>query len=279
MLKFFTFLSIYWIVFWGGIFFSNAQEKTVQYPDLIIDSDLDGLTDEGERQIYGTDAFIPDSDGDGFLDGVEVLSGSDPLDKSNRQQENDLSNEIPWAWYSVRAVGLVGFGLLYLSIFFGLFVRIPFARNMFGAIETINFHRWFSLQAMIFIFFHGFLLTFDYFYKFSLMDVFVPFYSSFNPLLMSLGTFGFYLMIILVITSYFRNKISNRIWRIVHYFNIVLYVFVAIHAHQLGTDLKIEWVRYVFYLINIILVILVFSNIFYRIKNFNVYKNSLTKKE
>ena len=48
----------------------------VDNPDL----DGDGITNSDETTIYGTDPNNPDSDGDGINDGVEVASGSDPLD-------------------------------------------------------------------------------------------------------------------------------------------------------------------------------------------------------
>ncbi|MBI4836877.1 MAG: hypothetical protein HY813_00510 [Candidatus Portnoybacteria bacterium] len=43
------------------------------------DSDRDGLTDWQETEIYRTDPFNPDTDGDGYLDGEEVVSGYDTL--------------------------------------------------------------------------------------------------------------------------------------------------------------------------------------------------------
>jgi len=42
------------------------------------DEDHDGLSNEREQQL-GTDPFNPDTDGDGWPDGVEVDAGSDPL--------------------------------------------------------------------------------------------------------------------------------------------------------------------------------------------------------
>lgn len=46
--------------------------------DKAIDSDCDGLTN-AEEKLYGTDPNNPDTDGDGYSDGVEVKSGYDPL--------------------------------------------------------------------------------------------------------------------------------------------------------------------------------------------------------
>jgi hypothetical protein len=49
----------------------------------IIDTDMDGLSDNDEN-IYGTDRFNPDTDGDGQSDGAEVrAAGTDPLDPTS----------------------------------------------------------------------------------------------------------------------------------------------------------------------------------------------------
>jgi hypothetical protein len=44
-----------------------------------LDSDLDGLFDDDEINIYGTDLANFDTDGDGAGDGEEVFGGTDPL--------------------------------------------------------------------------------------------------------------------------------------------------------------------------------------------------------
>lgn len=43
-----------------------------------LDSDEDGLTDAYERLVSHTDPYNPDSDGDGWTDGEEILNGTDP---------------------------------------------------------------------------------------------------------------------------------------------------------------------------------------------------------
>lgn len=49
----------------------------------VKDSDADGLTNQGEIDIYHTDPENPDSDSDGFSDSDEVLAGSNPLDTNS----------------------------------------------------------------------------------------------------------------------------------------------------------------------------------------------------
>ena len=43
-----------------------------------VDTDSDGLSDGEETIVYGTNTGLPDSDGDGFLDGNEVFHGYNP---------------------------------------------------------------------------------------------------------------------------------------------------------------------------------------------------------
>jgi subtilisin family serine protease len=44
------------------------------------DDDNDTLSDDAEINVYGTDPFLVDTDGDGFDDPVEIAAGSDPTD-------------------------------------------------------------------------------------------------------------------------------------------------------------------------------------------------------
>jgi hypothetical protein len=56
------------------------------------DSDGDGISDIDEVTVYKTDPNNPDSDGDTFLDGVEIVSGFDPNDS---QAETVINYELP----------------------------------------------------------------------------------------------------------------------------------------------------------------------------------------
>ncbi len=49
------------------------------------DDDGDGLSNEDEELIYGTDPNNPDTDGDGINDGDEVAMGTDPLTPDTQQ--------------------------------------------------------------------------------------------------------------------------------------------------------------------------------------------------
>ncbi|MEN0064251.1 MAG: hypothetical protein AAGA48_19020 [Myxococcota bacterium] len=58
-----------------------------------LDGDLDGLSDQAERWIVGTDPLVADTDGDGFMDGEEAQADSDPLDPTSIPESGVLSFE------------------------------------------------------------------------------------------------------------------------------------------------------------------------------------------
>jgi hypothetical protein len=65
------------------------------------DSDGDGLSDQAELGAFGTDPDLPDTDGDGQLDGAEAVAGTDPMNPASRFKINELrvvgsGREITW---------------------------------------------------------------------------------------------------------------------------------------------------------------------------------------
>ncbi|MFA5021702.1 MAG: hypothetical protein WC508_01285 [Patescibacteria group bacterium] len=60
---------------------SNTNTATQAPLPSALDSDNDGLT-AAEESLYGTDSNNADSDGDGYQDGAELLSGYDPTQKN-----------------------------------------------------------------------------------------------------------------------------------------------------------------------------------------------------
>ena len=62
----------------------DAKEAEYGTSDLEFDTDGDGLRDIDEIEVWKTDPTKPDSDGDGFADGFEVLKGYNPAGPGTR---------------------------------------------------------------------------------------------------------------------------------------------------------------------------------------------------
>jgi len=166
-----------------------------------------------------------------------------------------------WAWYLVRAGGLTAFLLLYTTLFFGVASTLPGIRKIFLPFLHSQLHCWIALQALIFALIHALSLLFDNYFNFSLIDIFIPLFSPYQPEWVAFGILGLYLMIILVATSYAKNYLSYRFWRIVHFSNLLLYALVFIHSFYLGTDLKSGLPREVFLWANEFLIVLILINL------------------
>lgn len=67
----------------GSLYVTGAQNGVLSdacCSVALIDNDGDGLTDEAEGSLYGTDAGNSDTDGDGLSDGSEVITyGTSPV--------------------------------------------------------------------------------------------------------------------------------------------------------------------------------------------------------
>jgi hypothetical protein len=77
------------------IFTIDSTLINVSNSSWTSDSDCDGLKNDDEEILYGTDPLNPDTDGDGFWDGDEVLALTNPLDPEDPAPVNvDLSGTI-----------------------------------------------------------------------------------------------------------------------------------------------------------------------------------------
>ena len=64
----------------NSILINQPEDIVAFFIPMNPDIDGDGITNDDETNIYGTDPTNPDTDGDGIDDGQEIANGSDPLD-------------------------------------------------------------------------------------------------------------------------------------------------------------------------------------------------------
>jgi predicted ferric reductase len=166
-------------------------------------------------------------------------------------------------------------------MFLGLAIRTPLLNRIIKPVYSFRVHCWISLQALIFALIHGLSLLGDKFVNFNLGHIFVPFFPQTSPSVdqnfLALGIIGFYLMVILVASSYWRNGISYSFWRGLHFLNVGMFIIIFIHSLFLGTDMKIEIIRNIFIWANVFIIILMFINFLSRMiklwqKNAAVYQ-------
>ena len=75
-----------------------------------------------------------------------------------------------------------------------------------------------------------------------IQDAVLPFGSAYRPLWLGLGAASFDLMLVLIVTSLVRTRISYRAWRALHWTAYLCWPAAVVHGLGTGTDTPVRWV-------------------------------------
>ncbi|MEI8360860.1 MAG: ferric reductase-like transmembrane domain-containing protein [bacterium] len=139
-------------------------------------------------------------------------------------------------WYVSRSSAIAAYLLLFSIIAWGLGMAIGFTYRFVDPARAWQVHQDMSMSFGVLVFVHAFSLLFDKFMNFDIFDILIPFYSNYKTWFLSLGIVGFYLLLLIIISSVFLRLSSPRFWRFSHYLVYPLFLFATIHGLQLGTD-------------------------------------------
>jgi len=139
-------------------------------------------------------------------------------------------------WYVTRASGLVAYLLLWFSMVLGLAVTSKYLDRMLDRVFTYDFHQFISLLSIAFVAVHIIVLMFDRYLPYSFWQILIPFISPYRPFWVGVGMIGFYLILLVTITFYVRNRIGGKTFRVIHLFSLVGYLGATLHGIYSGTD-------------------------------------------
>jgi DMSO/TMAO reductase YedYZ heme-binding membrane subunit len=139
-------------------------------------------------------------------------------------------------WYVARAGGLVSWGLLTLAVLWGLAMSTKAVRRWAKPNWMLDLHRSLAGLAAIFVGVHVGAILLDTYVHFGLANALVPFTGSWHPDAVAWGIISMYLLAAVELTSLARRRLSNRLWRRVHYLSFPLFVLATTHGFSAGTD-------------------------------------------
>jgi predicted ferric reductase len=139
-------------------------------------------------------------------------------------------------WYVTRASGIIAYLLLWFSTILGLAVTSKYLDGMLDRLFTYDFHEFISLLSIAFTLIHVLVLMLDRYLPYSLAQILVPFISPYRPFWVGVGVIAFYMMLLVTITFYMRNRIGTRTFRTIHYISLLSYIGVTLHGYFSGTD-------------------------------------------
>ena len=140
-------------------------------------------------------------------------------------------------WHVIRAAGLTAYLLLFLTTTVGLLLSLRIIPGK-DRLAVINVHKTIAMTGLVFALLHLSALLFETHIHFSLADVFIPFWSSYQTRNTALGVIVFYAMAIVILISIpvIMKKMGYRIWRSIHSFAFLCYWIALYHGVVLGTD-------------------------------------------
>jgi predicted ferric reductase len=139
-------------------------------------------------------------------------------------------------WYVTRASGIIAYLLLWFSTILGLAVTSKYLDGMLDRLFTYDFHEFISLLSVAFTLVHVLVLALDRYLPYTFAQILVPFISPYRPFWVGVGVLSFYLVLLVTITFYLRNRIGTRAFRTIHYLSLISYIGATLHGYYSGTD-------------------------------------------
>jgi DMSO/TMAO reductase YedYZ heme-binding membrane subunit len=139
-------------------------------------------------------------------------------------------------WSSTRASGVVAYALLAAGTVWGLALSTRGHGKRPPRPWVLDVHRMLGGLALVMTVLHVTSILLDSFVHFGIVDVLVPFAVGWKSAAVAIGIVAAYLLVAVEVTSLLRQRISNRIWRRVHYSSFAVFVLASGHFIAAGTD-------------------------------------------
>jgi len=98
------------------------------------------------------------------------------------------------------------------------------------AVKLFRLHNWTGYIALATAIVHPAVLLFSSAPRFQVIDLLLPVWSPVQPLSNVLGAIALYLVIVVVVTSFFRRALGRRVWKSIHYATYAAAVIFFIHG-------------------------------------------------
>ncbi len=148
-------------------------------------------------------------------------------------------------WYLGRGSGLVAEVLLTLVVVMGAVSSAPGGSgSVRRRVLLQGLHRQLPLAGVVVLVVHIGTLVLDTYVDLDLVDVVLPFGSTYRTVWLGLGTLALDLAAVVVVTSLLRSHLGPRSWRATHLLAYVAWAMAMAHGLMSGSDvgsLPVRW--------------------------------------
>jgi sulfoxide reductase heme-binding subunit YedZ len=147
----------------------------------------------------------------------------------------------PAIWYAARASGVAAYVVLSVVVSLGIALGGKAQNKRWPRFSVEDVHRFGGLLVGSLIGVHVVAIAADSFLPFSLVQLLVPFTSTYRPLWTGLGIAAAEILLALAITNRYRRRLSYAFWRKAHYLNFAVWGLASLHGLMAGTDRGAAW--------------------------------------
>ncbi len=144
-------------------------------------------------------------------------------------------------WYVGRGSGITAYLLLTFSVVLGIALSRRWYSVHWPRMVVDELHRWLTTTFYVFVAIHVITMLLDPFTHFRVIDVLVPFASTYRPIWLSLGIIGTELSIAAGASVWVRKWIGYRTWHVLHLMAYPIFFMSLLHAIGTGSDTKTTW--------------------------------------
>jgi cytochrome b561 len=144
-------------------------------------------------------------------------------------------------WVLLRAAGIGAYIALWLSVVWGLVATTGVVRSRVSKPSANHFHAFVATTGLVLLGVHLGLLLIDTYMPFTLSDMLVPMRSTFRPVAIAAGVLAMYGMVLLLVSSWMRSRLTTRLWRAIHLLSVPAFVLALLHGVFAGTDTGRPW--------------------------------------
>ncbi len=152
----------------------------------------------------------------------------------------------PALWYATRASGIAAYVILSVVVCIGMSMGGKVASKRWPRFSVEDIHRFGGLLVGSLIAIHVATIAVDSFLPFSVVNLVVPFTSSYRPLWTGLGIAAAELLVALAITNHYRKRLPYAFWRKAHYANFAVWTLASLHGVMSGTDRGVWWLAIIY---------------------------------
>jgi len=135
-------------------------------------------------------------------------------------------------------IGLIAIACLATNFIVGFIIWRNIQIKLPYKLTFLGLHKFTGYSAAIAIVLHVVLIPLDPKSKFTWADLLLPLWTEHQPYANTFGALALYIIAIVVISSYFKEKLKLKLWRTLHYLSY--FAAVPLIVHSIWTDPKLE---------------------------------------